>query len=234
MRGSVRRELIDLELLRFNFFNIDSVINVYPLILKGLWMTIKLCLLVGPIGFISGMTLAGVYSLHIRSLNWFLMVYVDFFRSVPPLVLLIYVYYGLPFFGIEIPAFLAVLISFTLNSSSYYGEVVRAGIESIPAGQMEAARSSGLSRTQAMIYVILPQALRNVAPDLISNTVELIKATSIASVVALPELLRMARVGQDLEYNATPLVAAALIYLIMLWPVVRLLSRLERRMMSSH
>jgi polar amino acid transport system permease protein len=99
---------------------------------------------------------------------------------------------------------------------------------------MEAARSSGLSRTQAMIYVILPQALRNVAPDLISNTVELIKATSIASVVALPELLRMARVGQDLEYNATPLVAAALIYLIMLWPVVRLLSRLERRMMSSH
>jgi polar amino acid transport system permease protein len=234
LRGSVRREQIDLELLRFNFFNIDSVINVYPLILKGLWMTIKLCLLVGPIGFISGMTLAGVYSLHIRSLNWFLMVYVDFFRSVPPLVLLIYVYYGLPFFGIEIPAFLAVLISFTLNSSSYYGEVVRAGIESIPAGQMEAARSSGLSRTQAMIYVILPQALRNVAPDLISNTVELIKATSIASVVALPELLRMARVGQDLEYNATPLVAAALIYLIMLWPVVRLLSRLERRMMSSH
>lgn len=225
---------MDLELLRFNFFNIDSVINVYPLILKGLWMTIKLCLLVGPIGFISGMTLAGVYSLHIWSLNWFLMVYVDFFRSVPPLVLLIYVYYGLPFFGIEIPAFLAVLISFTLNSSSYYGEVVRAGIESIPAGQMEAARSSGLSRTQAMIYVILPQALRNVAPDLISNTVELIKATSIASVVALPELLRMARVGQDLEYNATPLVAAALIYLIMLWPVVRLLSRLERRMMSSH
>ena len=85
-----------------------------------------------------------------------------------------------------------------------------------------------------MIYVILPQALRNVAPDLISNTLELIKATSIASVVALPELLRMARVSMDLEYNATPLLVAALMYLMILWPIVRLLSRLERRMMSSH
>ena len=92
---------MDLELLRFNFFNIESVINVYPLILKGLWMTIKLCLLVGPIGFISGMTLAGVYSLHIRSLNWFLMVYVDFFRSVPPLVLLIYVCFSIRILALD-------------------------------------------------------------------------------------------------------------------------------------
>lgn len=225
---------MDLELLRFNFFNIDSVLRIYPLLFEGLWMTLKLCLLLGPIGFVSGMFLAAIYSLHIRWLNWILIVYVDFFRSIPPLVLLIYINYGLPFFGMDVPAFLAVLIAFTLNSSSYYGEIVRAGIESIPAGQLEAARSSGLSRRQAMIYVILPQALRNVAPDLISNTVELIKATSIASVVALPELLRMARVGQDLEYNATPLLAAALIYLVLLWPFVRLLSRLERRMMSTH
>ena len=98
---------------------------------------------------------------------------------------------------------------------------------------MEAARSTGLTRLQAMRYVILPQALKNVAPDLTSNTIELIKATSIASVVALPELLRMGRVAQGLVYNATPLIAVAVIYLIMLWPMVRLLSRLERRMMSS-
>jgi len=163
-----------------------------------------------------------------------LIAYVDFFRSIPPLVLLIYINYGLPMFGLDVPAFVAVLIAFTLNSSSYYGEIVRAGIESIQAGQMEAARSTGLNRTQAMIYVVLPQALRNVAPDLISNTLELIKATSIASVVALPELLRMARVSQELVFNATPLLVAAAIYLVMLWPIVRLLSRLERRMMSSH
>ena len=98
---------------------------------------------------------------------------------------------------------------------------------------MEAARSTGLNRLQAMINVVLPQAVRNVAPDLTSNTLELIKATSIASVVALPELLRMGRVSQGLVYNATPLIAAALMYLIMLWPMVRMLSRLERGMMST-
>lgn len=224
---------MDWELLRFSFFNLDSLLEIYPLLLRGLWMTVKLCLLLGPIGFIAGMFLASIYSLHIRWLNLCLMIYVDFFRSIPPLVLLIFVNYGLPYFGFDIPPFIAVLIAFTLNSSSYFGEIVRAGIESIPAGQLEAARSTGLNRAQAMIYVVLPQALRNVAPDLISNTLELIKATSIASVVALPELLRMARVGQDLVYNATPLLAGALIYLIMLWPLVRLLSRLERRVMSS-
>jgi polar amino acid transport system permease protein len=107
------------------------------------------------------------------------------------------------------PAFGAVLVAFTINSAAYYGEIVRAGIESIPAGQLEAARSTGLGRWQAMMHVVLPQAVRNVAPDLTSNTLELIKATSIASVVALPELLRMGRVAQGLVYNATPLIAVA-------------------------
>ena len=165
--------------------------------------------------------------------NWAIIGFVDFFRSIPPLVLLIYTVYGLPLLGWDVPAFGAVLVAFTLNSSSYYGEIIRAGIESIPKGQMEAAQSTGLNRLQAMCYVILPQAIRNVAPDLTSNTLELIKATSIASVVALPELLRMGRVAQGLVYNATPLIAVAVIYLIMLWPMVRLLSRLERQMMST-
>lgn len=224
---------MDWELLRFSFFNLDSLLEVYPLLLRGWGMTLILCAAVVPLGFLLGIGVAALHSIPLRPLRWGLIAYVDFFRSIPPLVLLIYVTYGLPFFGWDIPAFLAVLIAFALNSSSYYGEIVRAGIESIPAGQMEAARSTGLTRTQSMGYVILPQALRNVAPDLTSNTLELIKATSIASVVALPELLRMGRVAQGLVYNATPLVAAAVIYLIMLWPMVRLLSRLERRMMSA-
>ena len=225
--------MLDWEVIKFSFFNEDSLREVWPLLMSGWWMTIKLCLAVVPLGFCFGVFLATVHSFHIRTLNWGLVVFVDFFRSIPPLVLLIYVTYGLPFFGWDVPPFAAVLVAFTFNSGSYYGEIVRAGIESIPAGQMEAARSTGLSRVQAMIYVILPQALRNVAPDLTSNTIELIKATSIASVVALPELLRMGRVAQGLVYNATPLMAVAAIYLLMLWPMVRLLSRLERRMMSA-
>ena len=133
----------------------------------------------------------------------------------------------------EVPNFVAVLIAFLLNTSSYYGEIFRAGIESVGRGQWEAARSTGLNSLQTMAYVILPQATRNVAPDLTSNTLEVIKFTALASVVALPELLRMGRVAQGITYNMTPLIVVALIYLAMLWPLVRLLSRMERRMLGK-
>ena len=215
-----------------NFFNLDVLLKVYPLLLKGLWMTLKLCLVVVPLGVIGGLAVAVTYSFHVRWLNWLLIVYVDFFRSFPPLVLLILVFYGLPFIGLEVPNFVAVLIAFLLNTSSYFGEIFRAGIESVGRGQWEAARSTGMNTLQTMVYVILPQATRNVAPDLTSNTLEVIKFTALASVVALPELLRMGRVAQGITYNSTPLIAVALIYLAMLWPLVRLLSRMERRMLA--
>ena len=215
-----------------NFFNLDILLKVYPLLLKGLWMTLKLCLVVVPLGVIGGLAVAVTYSFHVRWLNWLLIVYVDFFRSFPPLVLLILVFYGLPFIGLEVPNFVAVLIAFLLNTSSYFGEIFRAGIESVGRGQWEAARSTGMNGLQTMAYVILPQATRNIAPDLTSNTLEVIKFTALASVVALPELLRMGRVAQGITYNSTPLIAGALIYLAMLWPLVRLLSRMERRMLA--
>jgi len=125
-------------------------------------------------------------------------------------------------------------LGFFLNTSSYYGEIFRAGIESIPRGQTEAARSTGLNRLQTMACVVVPQATRNVIPDLISNTLEVVKLTSIASVVALPELLYAARQGQSITYNATPIVVAGAIYLALLWPVVRLLSRFEHKSISLH
>jgi polar amino acid transport system permease protein len=145
------------------------------------------------------------------------------------LVLLIFVYFGLPFVGVDLSPFAAVAIAFLLNASSYYGEIFRAGIESVPHGQWEAARASGLTRFQTMLHVVLPQATRNVLPELISNTLEVIKLTALASVVALPELLNNARQAQALTYNPTPIVLAALMYLVLLWPVVRLLSRLEHK-----
>lgn len=217
-----------------NFFNLAILKEMYPFLLDGLWMTVKLCLVTIPLGLITGGAVAVLYSFHVKVLNVFLIVYVDFFRSFPPLVLLIFVFYGLPFLGLEVASFVAVVIAFTLNTSSYYGEIFRAGIESIAAGQREAARSTGLGPLQTMLHVILPQAIRNVAPDLISNTLEVVKITSLASVVALPELLRLARVAQGLSYNPTPVVAAAIIYLLMLWPLVRVLSWLERRTIARH
>ena len=103
----------------------------------------------------------------------------------------------------------------------------RAGIESVPAGQWEAARSTGLGPTQTFVWVVLPQAVRNVLPDLVSNTIEVVKLTSLASVVSMPEMLYSADMARSLTFNASPIVLAAAIYLLLLWPAVRLVSRLE-------
>ena len=116
-----------------------------------------------------------------------------------------------------------------ISYSAYVSEVYRAGINAVHRSQVAAARSLGLSQWASMRYVILPQAFRNVLPDLISNTLEVVKLTSIASVVALPEMLYSADMARSLTYNASPIVLAAGIYLVLLWPVVRLVSRMEHR-----
>ncbi len=217
----------------FAFFNLDIIREASPILIQGLVQTILLSLLVVPLGLFGGIVLALLSTVRNPLVRWPLIAWVDVFRALPPLVLLVFVYAGLPFAGLELPAWAAVAIGFFLNTGAYYGEILRAGIESVPRGQMEAARSTGLTRGQAMAYVVLPQAVRNVLPDLISNTLEVVKLTSIASVVALPELLYQARQAQSVTYNASPIVAAAVIYFIMLWPVVRLLSRLENRQLAA-
>ncbi len=217
-----------------NFFNPEILREVWPLLLAGVWVTVKLCLLVIPLGLAGGLLLALASGSRRRWVRWLGVVYTDFFRAFPPLVLLLFVAFGLPFVGIDAGAVGSVAIAFLLNTSSYYGEVFRAGIESVPAGQVEAARSTGLTIGQTLRSVVMPQAVRNVLPDLVGNTLEVIKLTSLASVVAMPELLYAARQAQSLTYNATPIIAAGLIYLLLLWPVVRWLSRLEHRQISVH
>jgi polar amino acid transport system permease protein len=215
-----------------NFLNVRIIQAAFPYLVKGFGMTALLVLTVVPLGVAGGLAVALLSTAKSRWVKWGVIVYTDFFRAFPPLVLLIFIYFGVPFLGIDLPAFVAVAFGFLLNTSSYYGEVFRAGIESIPRGQLEAARSTGLSAMQTMAYVVVPQATRNVMPDLISNTLEVVKLTSIASVVALPELLYAARQAQSITYNATPIMAAGVIYLICLWPVVRLLSRFEHKTIS--
>ena len=215
------------------FLNPEIIAAAWPILLQGLLSTIWLSLLVVPLGFVGGAILAMLSTVRHPLVHWPLMAWVDFFRAFPPLVLLIFLYAALPFAGIELGAFWCVALGFFLNTGSYYGEILRAGIESVPAGQTEAARSTGLTRLQAMMYVVLPQAVRNVLPDLVSNTLEVVKLTSIASVVALPELLFQARQAQSVTYNPTPVVVAAIGYFILLWPLVRLVSRLENRAIAG-
>jgi polar amino acid transport system permease protein len=217
-----------------NFFNVETMVKFTPLILKGLLMTVVLVLVCIPLGMVVGVLVAVLYNFHVRWLSRLMIFYVDFLRSFPPLVLLILIFYGLPFLGIRLQDFFAVVLALVLNSSGYYGEIFRAGIESIPRGQTEAARSTGLNAIQTMAYVVLPQAIRNVIPPLTTNTLEAIKATAVASVVAVPELLRTAQLAQGFVFNPTPLMMAAILYLVCLWPLVRVVSRFEKRLLAPH
>lgn len=212
-----------------SFFNMEIAQAALPIVLVGLLNTILLSLLVVPLGMLGGLILALLGHSRSRLIRWPLMAWVDFFRAFPPLVLLVLLFAGLPFAGVELSGFSCVAIAFFLNKGAYYGEILRAGIESIPRGQVEAGRSTGLSGLQSMMYIVLPQAIRNVMPDLLSNTLEVVKLTALGSVVAVPELLFQARQAQSVTFNATPIVMAAVIYFLLLWPVVRVLSRLENR-----
>jgi polar amino acid transport system permease protein len=212
------------------FFNIDIMVQAAPLIFQGLGMTLLVCAAVVPLGLAGGLMAALAGRSHTRAVRFLVTFLIDIFRAIPPLVLLIFVQAGLPFAGLRLSPFASVCVAFFLNNSAYYGEIYRAGLDSVGAGQLEAARSTGLTAWQSMTYVVIPQAVRNVLPDLVSNTIEVVKLTSLASVVALPEMLYSADMARSLTYNSSPIVLAAAVYLLLLWPLVRLTSRLEHRL----
>mgnify|MGYP001766275015 FL=1 len=215
------------------FFNLDVLAQVWPLLAQGLWMTLLLALASVPLAMALGLAVAVAQDGPRRWLRMLLVAYVDVLRAIPPLVLLIFIYFGLPFLGVKLDEMSAAILALVLNGSSYFAEIFRAGLEAVGKGQREAARSTGLTHLQTMAHVVIPQGLRAMLPDIISNTVELVKQTSIASAVALQELLRSAQLAQGVVYNPTPLVAAALIYFLLFWPFVRLVSRLQHRVANA-
>lgn len=218
-----------MDLFLQNFASVPSFLKIYPLLLQGLELTVLLALVSLPLSALSGLAVAMIYSFGGTFSRRAVIMLIDLLRSFPVIVLLILIFYSLPFFGVTLGNFTAVVVALVINNTGYFGEIFRAGLQSIPKGQHEAAAALGLHRFHTMILVILPQVLRKVLAPLASNSLELIKTTSIASMVALPELLRSARVAQEQTYNPTPLTAAALIFFIMLWPFSHWVSRMERR-----
>ena len=213
------------------FFDLDILWQARGLLLDGLVRTVLLSILAVPAGLASGLLLA-LCSRATSAVRVSAAVFVDVFRILPPLVLLILLYAGLPFAGIALGAWGSVALGFLLNAGAYFCEVLRGGMKGVPETQMDAARALGLRPWLAIRLVLLPQAVRIVMPDLLSNALEVVKLTSIASVVGLPELLYQARRAQGVTYNATPIVGAALGYFLLLWPLVRVVSRLDERRLS--
>ncbi|MBS1101595.1 amino acid ABC transporter permease [Gluconobacter sp. Dm-62] len=216
-----------------NFFNIPSLMTVQALLWQGLKFTLLLSAAALPLSLLCGLALALLYSFSGRILRRVLLVLIDLMRAFPVLMMLILIYYSLPFLGITLGSFAAVVAAIVLNNTGYFSEIFRAGLDSIPKGQMEAAQSLGFHRAKAMIYLILPQVLRKVIAPLASNSLELVKTTSIAGLVAIPELLRSAQIAQEQTYNPTPLTAVAVIFFVLLWPFSHWVSRLEQRELSG-
>ena len=222
-----------MELFLENFANIDSLLRIYPLLLQGSVYTFWLSVAALPLAMLLGLAIAVLYSFRNRWLNIALLVYIDLFRSFPVVVLLVLIFFGLPFLGLTLGGFSAAVLAIVLNNSGYYGEIFRAGILSVPQGQSDAGRALGFKPLHLVFYIVLPQAIRNVMAPLASNSLELVKTTPIAALVALPELLRSARVAQEQTYNPTPLTAAAVIFFVMLYPFARWVARLERQALKA-
>ncbi len=211
------------------FFNREVLVSSFPLLLSGLKVTLLLGIVSILAGLVLGLFIALVRLYAVRPASIAAKIYIDVFRSVPLLVLLIVVYYALPFVGLRMSPFMSAALALTLVSGAYTAEIFRAGIEAIPRGQFEASQALGLGYRHMMADVILPQAIRIVVPPLTNNCINVIKDTALASVVAMPDLLKQATQAQALEANPTPLIVAALMYIAMLWPLVILVGRLEKR-----
>jgi polar amino acid transport system permease protein len=211
------------------FFNVPVLIRAFPLLISGLWVTLEIGITSIIAGLVGGMLLALVRLYAPAPMRVIAKVYTDFFRSIPLLVLLIIVYYALPFVGIRFSPFFSAVAALTLVSIAYTAEIFRAGIEAIPRGQFEASEALGLAYRPMMIDVILPQAIKIVIPPLTNNCINVIKDTALASVVAMPDLLKQATQAQALTANPSPLIGAAIIYVAFLWPLVTIVARLEKR-----
>lgn len=212
------------------FFNWDVLVRSLPLLATGLAVTAQLGLVSIAAGLLLGLFVALVRLYGFLPLRYLARIYIDIFRSIPLLVLLIVVYYALPFVGLRMSPFMSAACTLTVVSGAYTAEIFRAGIEAVPKGQFEAAAALGLNFRHTMLDVVLPQAVRIVIPPLTNNSINVIKDTALASVVAMPDLLKQATQAQALEANPTPLIVAALIYIAFLWPMVLLVGRLEKRM----
>lgn len=209
---------------------LDLLLQSAPLLLKGAGYTVLLSVIGMGIGVVLGFGLALMRLSRSPLLRWPAAIYVSAFRGTPLLVQLFLIYYGLPQFGVEMPPLAAAGIGFSLNVAAYSCEILRSAIDAIDKGQWEAASVLGMSRGQTLRRVILPQAARTALAPLSNSFIGLVKDTSLAATIQVPELFRQAQLITARTYEIfTMYLAAAAIYWILSTLLAALQSRLERR-----
>jgi polar amino acid transport system permease protein len=211
------------------FFDRAVMERYLPAIGKGVVVTIEIAAAVVVTGILLGLALAVVRAFRVRAINVLIVIFVDMFRALPPLVLVLLVYFGLPNVGINLPSFAVLWLVLSLVLAAFAEEIFWAGILSIPKGQWEAARSTGLTFLGTLAYVVLPQAIRLTVPPLTNRTIAITKNTALGTVIGVSEILNQATTAQSFSGNATPLMMGAIAYVILFIPVVVLGRFLETR-----
>ncbi|MER2032535.1 amino acid ABC transporter permease [Exiguobacterium indicum] len=191
-------------------FNPELAVESFPYILSGLGQTLWISLLSMAIGLGIGLILALCRLSHLRLLRIGASAYISFMRGVPILVLLFMLYFGLPVINIQLDALTAAITGFSLNSAAYMAEIIRSSLLSIDRGQEEAAASLGLSRYRTFVGIILPQAIRIAIPPLSNVLLDLVKASSLAAMITVPEIFQKAKIvgGREFDYMTVYFVVA--------------------------
>lgn len=211
------------------FFNVDVLVKSMPALFRGLGITALLGFTSLVIAIVLGVALVLLRLYAYRPVRIITIAWIDVLRSIPLLVMMVVIYYAFPYIGVRLSPFWAAAAALSVVASAYFAETFRAGIEAIPEGQFEASRALGFSWWRMMVDVIWPQAVPVAIPGATGFAISLMKDTSLASVVALPDLLKQATQTQAFYANPTPLIGAAILYLLLLLPLVRAVSAVEER-----
>lgn len=211
------------------FLNGSVLAKYAPSILQGVWVTIELSVLIVIAGTLWGALLACIRAYRIWPVSFLIVIYADIFRALPPLVLILLVFFGLPSLGVTLSSFAVLFVILGLTLGAFTEEIVWAGITATDKGQWEAARSTGLGFTQTLAYVVLPQAVRMVIPPLTNRAIAITKMTALGTVIGVPDILNQATTAQSFSGNATPLTLAAFAYVVLFLPFVILSRWLENR-----
>ena len=203
-----------------SFFNAEVAARYVAPILDGMLLTMGLGLCVIATGLVLGLALAVLRIQHVKLVNAFIIAFADIFRALPPLVVIILLFFAFPSIELSMSAFTATWLALSLVLAAFTEEIFWAGMLAIPKGQWEAARSTGMGSWGTLVHVILPQAVRMTVPPLTNRTIAITKGTALGSVVALHELLNVSSSASSEAGNATPLVMGAVAYLILFIPFV--------------
>ncbi|HHB3976999.1 TPA: ABC transporter permease subunit [Staphylococcus aureus] len=220
-----------------NAMNDDSgFISKYgSFFLKGIKITILISLIGVALGSILGAFVALMKLSKIKIISWIASIYIEILRGTPMLVQVFIVFFGITAaLGLDISALVCGTIALVINSSAYIAEIIRAGINAVDKGQMEAARSLGLNYRQTMKSVIMPQAIKNILPALGNEFVTLIKESSIVSTIGVGEIMFNAQVVQGISFDPfTPLIVAAALYFVLTFVLTRIMNMIEGRLNAS-